>query len=136
MHPNRQSKVLSSLGHASTLLSALIFAALAAPLPALAGKPEVVSAISRCTPEKICAFDVAVRHSDEGWEHYANKWEIRSPTGEVLGTRILHHPHVDEQPFTRSLSDVKIPEGLKTVHIFVFDSVHGEAEQAFVLVLD
>ena len=35
-------------------------------------------------------FDVTLRHDDSGWEHYANKWEIRSPEGELLATRVYY----------------------------------------------
>jgi hypothetical protein len=42
----------------------------------------------------------------------------------VLGTRILHHPHVNEQPFTRNLSGVNIPNTIETVTIRAHDSVH------------
>jgi hypothetical protein len=43
----------------------------------------------------------------------------------VLGTRVLTHPHVDEQPFTRSLSGVAIPEGFTQVEIAARDLVEG-----------
>ena len=70
-------------------------------------------------------FSVSVYHDDEGWDHYADKWDVVAPDGTVLGTRILHHPHVNEQPFTRSLSGVKIPDTIETVTIRAHDSVHG-----------
>jgi hypothetical protein len=69
-------------------------------------------------------FEVTVRHADEGWEHFANKWEVTAPDGTVLGTRILAHPHVEEQPFTRSLSGVKIPENIAEVTVRAHDLVH------------
>ena len=51
-------------------------------------------------------FSVTVRHNDEGWDHYADIWQVLHPeTGEVLGERVLLHPHDTEQPFTRSQSD-------------------------------
>jgi hypothetical protein len=43
----------------------------------------------------------------------------------ALGTRILEHPHKDEQPFTRSLSGVLIPDGVTTVVVGTRDSVEG-----------
>ncbi|MGB5655630.1 MAG: hypothetical protein WBN35_03340, partial [Acidimicrobiia bacterium] len=46
-------------------------------------------------------------------------------TGEVLDTRVLAHPHVGEQPFTRSLTGVDIPEAVTTVEIAARDSVVG-----------
>jgi hypothetical protein len=45
--------------------------------------------------------------------------------GNVLGDRVLYHPHVTEQPFTRGLSSVKIPQGVTTVYIEAHDKVHG-----------
>ena len=76
------------------------------------------------------SFDVTVRHADEGWDHYANKWDGVAPDGTVLGTRTLHHPHVNEQPFTRSLSGVRIPDGVEKVTLRAHDSVdkYGGAE--------
>jgi hypothetical protein len=70
-------------------------------------------------------FDVTVRSAETGWEKYADAWEIRALDGSVLGTRILAHPHVDEQPFTRSLSGVAIPEGTTRVEVAARDLVEG-----------
>lgn len=70
-------------------------------------------------------FDVSVRHADEGWNHYANKWEVVAADGTILATRTLLHPHENEQPFTRSLSGVKIPAEIKKVTIRATDSKHG-----------
>jgi hypothetical protein len=66
-----------------------------------------------------------VRSADTGWEKYADLWEVRAPDGTVLGERVLAHPHVDEQPFTRSLSGVSIPDGIDEVTIAARDSVAG-----------
>ena len=70
-------------------------------------------------------FDVTVQHGDTGWDHYADAWRVVGPDGTVYGTRTLYHPHVDEQPFTRSLSGVSIPGGVSTVTVESHDSVHG-----------
>ena len=70
-------------------------------------------------------FQVTVRHADEGWEHYADRWEILAPDGSVLATRTLHHPHVNEQPFTRGLGPVAIPADIGQVRVRAHDSVHG-----------
>lgn len=66
-----------------------------------------------------------VESADTGWERYADAWEVRTMAGDVLGTRVLAHPHVDEQPFTRSLTDVEIPAEVTTVEIAARDSVVG-----------
>jgi hypothetical protein len=43
----------------------------------------------------------------------------------VLGERVLLHPHVDEQPFTRSLSGVAIPSDVEQVTVRAHDNVDG-----------
>jgi hypothetical protein len=67
---------------------------------------------------------------DTGWEKYADAWEVRAPDGTVLGTRVLAHPHVNEQPFTRSLDRVEIPAGIVSVEIVARDSVVGFCGEA------
>jgi len=69
-------------------------------------------------------FDVTVAHGDEGWDHYADAWDVVAPDGTVLGTRVLAHPHENEQPFTRSLGGVAVPEGITEVTLRAKDSVH------------
>jgi hypothetical protein len=71
------------------------------------------------------AFHVTVASADEGWDKYADEWEVRSPDGTTLGTRTLLHPHVDEQPFTRSLSGVRLPGETASVVVAARDSVTG-----------
>ena len=92
--------------------------------PAWAGEADVLEV--RATPEGAGTwrFDVTVAHEDTGWEHYANRWEVLAPDGSVLGTRVLLHPHETEQPFTRSLGGVVVPEGLDAVIVRAHDSVH------------
>jgi hypothetical protein len=94
-------------------------------LPAIAGEADVIGVDVSCNDERVCRFDVTVRHADEGWEHYANRWEVLSPAGEILATRVLAHPHVNEQPFTRSLTNVSLPEDLSKVIVRAHDLVHG-----------
>ena len=68
---------------------------------------------------------MTVRSDDTGWDKYADAWEVRTADGIVLGTRVLAHPHESEQPFTRSLDGVVIPNGLTEVVIAARDSVAG-----------
>ncbi len=90
-----------------------------------AGEVDVLAVKFQKTDSRTYTFHVTLRHADEGWNHYANRWEIVDIKGKVLATRTLHHPHVDEQPFTRSLYEVKIPAGVKTVLVRGHDLVHG-----------
>ena len=80
-------------------------------------------------------FDVTVRHADTGWDHYADKWDVVASDGTILGTRVLYHPHVEEQPLTRSLSGVKIPTGVKQVIVRAHDKVHLYGGKEFVVEL-
>jgi len=95
------------------------------PLISFAGEADVVGVKVERAGDRTFNFTVTVQHDDKGWDHYANQWEVLGPEGKVLGTRVLYHPHVGEQPFTRSLSGVKVPEGMTTVTIRARDSVHG-----------
>ncbi len=71
--------------------------------------------------------DVTVSHADTGWEHYANGWRVSDAAGEELGFRVLHHPHVKEQPFTRSLT-LDIPESVTIIRVQAIDLLHGAGE--------
>ena len=97
---------------------------LLAAAAAHAGEADVERVDISATGQNTFRFNVTVRHADEGWKHYADKWDVVAPDGTVLGTRTLYHPHVDEQPFTRSLSGVTIPESIGKVTIRAHDSVH------------
>lgn len=90
-----------------------------------AGEADVVKVDAEANGRGGYTFQVTVSHRDTGWDHYANRWEIIDVDGSVLGTRVLHHPHVNEQPFTRSLSGVEIPGHLDRVIVRAHDRVHG-----------
>ncbi|MDC7226873.1 MAG: hypothetical protein PQJ61_08905 [Spirochaetales bacterium] len=71
-------------------------------------------------------FDVTLLHNDTGWNHYADLWVVvDSQTGEEYGRRVLTHPHVNEQPFTRSQTGIKIPATVETVIVKAACNVHG-----------
>jgi len=110
-----------------SILKILIVASLASP--AWAGSADVVGVEAVPTAPGLYRFNVTVRHPDTGWEHYADKWEIVAPDGTILGTRTLLHPHVQEQPFTRSLNGVRIPEGVAEVIVRAHDNVDGYGDQ-------
>lgn len=92
---------------------------------AIGGEADVVDVQVDCNSYRVCDFAVTVRHDDDGWDHYANSWEILTPEGDTIGVRELLHPHDNEQPFTRSLSGVSIPDGLRSVVVRALDSRHG-----------
>ena len=80
-------------------------------------------------------FDVKLKHADTGWDHYADKWQIIAPDGTILGTRVLAHPHVNEQPFTRSLGGVEIGEDVKEVKIQASDNLGNEGGKTMKVVI-
>ena len=114
------------------LSSVLILSLLTPPLYSVgrAGEADIVDVRVTETGAGVWRFDVTVSHADAGWDHYADRWDVVGPDGVVLGTRVLLHPHVNEQPFTRSLSGVAIPAGVDRVSLRAHDSVHdfGGAE--------
>lgn len=106
-------------------LALLICAALAQP--ALADQVEIVGATARHSGGT-WTFDVTLLHADTGWDHYADAWEVLGPDGRSLGVRELAHPHENEQPFTRNLSGVVVPEGVDHVLIRARCNVDGWGE--------
>ena len=90
--------------------------------------------------ENSWTFHVTVEHPDTGWEDYADGWDVVLPDGEVIKpdpaspfTRLLLHPHENEQPFTRSQRGVIIPEGASTVRVRAHDLVDGFGGQEVVV---
>ena len=118
----------------ATVFAATIVAGLAASA-AWAGEADVVGAKASLITDGVWRFDATVRHADTGWEHYADRWDVVGPDGKVLGVRKLRHPHETEQPFTRSLSGVRIPAGVKRVILRAHDKVHGLGGKEFTVAL-
>lgn len=84
--------------------------------PALSD-PPVIDAVDLQRGDTGWTVSVTLSHPDTGWDHYADNWRIETADGTILGTRLLLHPHVEEQPFTRSLSDVQIPETVTEIYL-------------------
>jgi hypothetical protein len=99
-----------------------------------AGEADVLEAKISAKGGSVFRIDVTVRHEDAGWDHYANRWDILDLDGNVLGSRVLAHPHDNEQPFTRSLT-LELPEGISVVIIRAHDSVHGLGGVSFELAI-
>ncbi|PVV26855.1 MAG: hypothetical protein B6D79_04955 [gamma proteobacterium symbiont of Ctena orbiculata] len=91
---------------------------------AYAGEADVIDVEVRKRGSNLYDISVTVQHQDAGWDHYANRWEVLDEKGAVIGTRTLHHPHVNEQPFTRVLPGLTIPADIKKITIRSHDSVH------------
>ena len=98
---------------------------------AFAEQTSVLDATATANAGGTYSFSATLSHRDEGWKHYANKWEVVTPDGKIIGTRTLFHPHVEEQPFTRNLARVEVPIGVTEVIIRGYDNVHGAGDRTF-----
>ena len=92
------------------------------------GDANVTSVFAREEEDGTWTFHVTVEHKDVNWYDYADGWDVVLPNGDVvkpdpfsLFTRALRHPHVDEQPFTRTQKGIEIPEGVDTVTVRAHD---------------
>ena len=80
-----------------------------APSPNGGANADVTFVEARQDAGGTWSFAVTVAHPDQGWEDYADGWDVVLPDGSVVKpepdspfTRLLLHPHETEQPFTRS----------------------------------
>jgi hypothetical protein len=110
----------------------LVFTALMA-VPALAD-PAQVEAVTLTQSAGAWTVSVTISHGDTGWDDYADGWRVETPGGEILGTRVLHHPHVEEQPFTRSLGGLSLPDDVTEVVVRTRTNVTGWADDVSVQV--
>lgn len=78
-------------------------------------------------------FNTSIRHNDQGWEHYADRWEVLDLEGNQLGYRTLGHPHDNEQPFTRSRCEIKIPSKITKVIVRAKCNKHGFGGKTFLV---
>ncbi len=120
---------------ASAFLGGLVLSAVISVPSAQADKARVLKATASANVGGSYTFSATIAHADTGWKHYADKFEVLAPDGKVLGTRILYHPHVDEQPFTRSLGGVQIPAGIAEVIVRASDNVHKAGKVTFTVKL-
>jgi hypothetical protein len=88
-------------------------------------------------------FKVTIQHPDTGWEDYVDGWDVLLPDGTVVKpdttspfTRLLLHPHVNEQPFTRSQRNIAIPPEVTQVTVRAHDLIDGFGGRQIVVDLD
>jgi hypothetical protein len=134
------------------VLTAVLFAACG---PSFESRPQVSETPTRTPPAANAdvlfvravqdergtwTFHVTVEHPDTGWEDYADGWNVVTSDGEILKanpdhafTRALMHPHVQEQPFTRSQPGLTIPESVQTLTVRAHDGLHGFGGREVVL---
>lgn len=104
---------------------------------------DVLFVEARQTDSNTWSFSVTVEHPDTGWDDYADGWDVLLPDGTVVKkdpndpfTRLLLHPHENEQPFTRSQSNLSIPSDVTFVTVRAHDLVDGFGGQEVRVALD
>jgi hypothetical protein len=102
---------------------------------AQAGEADVIKVEIRQRAPEVFDLDVTIRSQDTGWDRYADLIEALGPDGRVLGTRVLEHPHDDEQPFTRDLYELRVPAGIDRVTVRAHFKPTGYDGSAFVVPL-
>ena len=96
------------------------------------GNADVTFVKATQTGDSSWTFEVTVSHPDVGWRDFADGWNVVMPDGKPVliqpkdrFTRVLAHPHVDEQPFTRTQENILIPAATKSVTVRAHDLVDG-----------
>ena len=102
------------------LISLLAGACGGSPSPATAAEerrqvlqqrfPDIVGASFDPIGDTTWSVRVTLSSPYDSEDRYADAWRVLLPDGTVLGTRQLTHDHAAEQPFTRALNNVEIPE--------------------------
>lgn len=100
---------------------------------------DAVAEVSTSGEPERYTFEVTLRTTDTGCDHYADWWEVTSPDGQTLHyRRVLGHSHVDEQPFTRSGGPVPVDADESVVvraHMndegYVREALRGSAQEGF-----
>ena len=80
--------------------------------------PEIVKAEAIVQTSQLFDIAVTIKHPDTGWDHYANEWVVVVDDDNEVAKRTLYHPHVKEQPFTRYVRDVKIPQDTTSIKVY------------------
>ena len=87
--------------------------------------PDIVSVDVTREGDESASFAVTVSSPYDSPDRYADGWRVLDQDGTVLGEHTLGHDHATEQPFTRTQSNVKIPEGTTELTVEGRDQVSG-----------
>ncbi|MEX2548992.1 MAG: hypothetical protein WD638_02090 [Nitriliruptoraceae bacterium] len=86
--------------------------------------PDVVSAELEPSGDA-WRLDATLSSPYDSPERYADAFRAAAPDGTVLGVRELAHDHANEQPFTRSLTGLTIPDAVDQITVEGRDLEHG-----------
>ncbi|MFW5933172.1 MAG: hypothetical protein ACOCT8_00415 [Actinomycetota bacterium] len=86
--------------------------------------PDVVAAELEPT-EDAWRLSATISSPYDTPDRYADAFRAITPDGEELGVRELLHDHAGEQPFTRSLDGLEIPDDVDRIVVEGRDLDHG-----------
>lgn len=93
--------------------------------------PEIIDAQATTGGDGTWTFAVTISSPYDTPQRYADGWRVLGPDGTEYGMRVLAHDHAAEQPFTRSLAGVEIPDGVDVVEIEARDLANGWSGTTF-----
>jgi N-acetylmuramoyl-L-alanine amidase len=91
--------------------------------------PDVVA--TTITGDGVYSFEVTMSSPYDTPERYADAFRVIGDDGVTYGVRELLHDHASEQPFTRSLDGITIPDTVRAVTIEGRDLEYGWGGQTF-----
>jgi hypothetical protein len=93
---------------------------------------HVTNVYAREEKDGTWTFHVSVQHPDKSFSDFADGWDLVTSSGAVLKrdpaqrfTKTLRQPHIEEQPFTRTVKGLRIPEGVEVLTVRAHDSLGG-----------
>lgn len=96
--------------------------------------PDVID-VEISGEDGVFGLDVTISSPYDSADRYADAWRVVGDDGVVYGVRELTHDHGNEQPFTRSMDGVEIPETVSTIVVEGRDQVYGWGGTAITLTL-
>ncbi len=87
--------------------------------------PDVVAVAVKASGPDQFDFDVTISSAYDTPRRYADGFRVYTGDRKVLGERKLLHDHQNEQPFTRDLHGVRIPQPTKRVLVQARDQKYG-----------
>ena len=107
------------------------------------GNADVTFVKATHTGDQKWTFEVTANHPDAGWSDFMDGWDVVLPNGKTIllspkdkFTRVLAHPHVNQQPVTRTQENIPIPAGTKTVTVRAHDMADGYGGRVVEVKLD
>lgn len=133
---SRREMIRHSGAFAVVLTVAMLGATSAQPKSSESQKfPDVVSVTVQARAGNHFDFDVTISSPYDTPQRYADGFRVMTTGGQMYGERKLLHDHADEQPFTRDLYGVSIPEGVRAVVVQARDQKFGYGGKSMHVVL-